>query len=90
MKKTITAVDDKSWRFCPECNHEHVQAVENGFRVDDIPTDLMFCYNCQAYFVVFPDWYFKGRGKTKKLASFPKKIDVELSEANEKEAEDLL
>jgi len=27
-----------------------------------------------------PDWYFTGRGKAKKIAEFPKTIEIEISD----------
>ena len=80
MKKVIIAVNDKDWRNCPECKSDAVQAAENGYQVDGISTDLMFCYDCKAFYVVYPDWYFKGRGKAKKIAEFPKTIEIEIED----------
>lgn len=81
MKKNVWAVGVKEsdYRSCPECNGRTVQAIENGYMVDGISTDLFFCCDCSAHYIVFPDWFFTGKGKKQKLAEFPKKIEIEIS-----------
>ena len=88
MQQTVKAVCDKDWRNCPECRSDVVQAIENGYPVEGISTDLMFCCECAVFYVVFPEWYFKGGGKARKLAAFPRDIMIEITEANIRIAEE--
>ena len=90
METIVTAVNVTDWRNCPHCSSEFVYAVKNGFEVEDIPTDLMFCLQCKSFYIVFPDWYFKGKGKAKKIAAFPKDVKIEISDALIQESEELL
>lgn len=89
MNMSIKAVlcKDSGWN-CPYCKSDHVQAVENGVSIDDIPTDMMVCYECEKLYIVYPEWYLKG--KKKQRAEYPKDISVEVSEAAKTEKERLL
>lgn len=81
MTKKVWAVKGSDWKACPECKKQHVQAMENGFDVAGTSTDLLTCYDCGAFYVVFPDWFFTGRGKKQKLAEFPKIIEIVISDS---------
>ncbi len=88
MTMQIKAAEDKDWRFCPECHSEIVGAVENGFKVEDIYTDLMVCYDCKSLYVVLPEYFFKG--KPKRWREYPKDITVEISDALTTEKAELI
>ncbi len=66
LTMTVKAVRDEDWRLCPACKSEIVQALENGFQVDGVSTDLMVCLDCHTLYVVFPEGH----------ADFPKDINI--------------
>lgn len=81
MMQTVKLVPPDNWANCPVCKSEIVQAIENGYQLDGaISTDLMFCLNCEGFYIVLPTSYFKGRGGKVKLLEFPKMIDIDLPE----------
>lgn len=51
----LIVVADQDWNTCPYCGSKTTQAVENGFRVNDISTDLVLCLDCRKLYVVFPE-----------------------------------
>ncbi|MBI5634015.1 MAG: hypothetical protein HZA15_11115 [Nitrospirae bacterium] len=69
--QTVKAALDKDWQTCPECRSQAVNAAVNGFQVNGLSADLMFCLNCGKFYIVYPDTVYL----------IEKMIDVEIPEA---------